>query len=147
MIPTDDKQFAEYLKNIMSGNKDALRHPYYDETVEHSKAMSVHVSGTSPKELLEKQRPHEPDDVKQYRLDSYKPVTKSKSKKVISIINRIYNDRMFRIEIDEKPNNQISDEETLDKYLFSKFPFHRDLMNFIKEVYTKRPGHRGPCRR
>ena len=129
---------AEYIKAVASKGKSAKRHEYYDDATEHAEEMGVHVSGTCPGDLLKKARPNEPEDVRQYREDVWEPVTKAKSKKVISVINRIFNPRMYAVEIAQNPTGVIPDEETLDKYLFENYPFYLSVMSFIKEVFTKR---------
>jgi len=128
----------EYIKKVVSKGQDAQRHRYYNMAVDHCTDMAVHISGTSPEKLLKEARPNEPEDVREYREQAWKPITKSKSKKVISVINRIFNPRMYSVKIGAKPKNLIDDSETLDKYLFENYPFYLSVMTFIKEVFTKR---------
>lgn len=138
MLPEfNSKEFKDYIAKLTQKDK-AHRHHYYDESKDHACEMSVHISGTSPGHLIDAVRPNEPEEVKKYRVECWQPVTKSKSKKVISILNRIFNQRLYSIAFNPPPTGTIKDEEALDQYLDKEFPFYRNLINYIKEVFTKR---------
>jgi len=137
MLPEfESKEWKEFLIEITNKSKPR-RHKYYDETVEHMKAMGVHVTGDNPKKLLDIKRPNESEPAKVYRLASYKPKTKAASSKVISVINRIYNDRLYSIIYPESPVQTIDKEDGLQEYLTSEMPNYTSLMNYIKSVFTK----------
>ena len=85
------KEFNAYLEDITKQNQPR-RHKFYGEAVDAMENMGVHMTGDDPKKLLDIKRPNEDAEAKKYRLDSYKPKTKSSASKATSIINRIYND-------------------------------------------------------
>jgi hypothetical protein len=119
---------AEYLDAIREGKH---RHKYYQKTVDHARDMGVHVEGETPKHLLEINRPNEQEEIKQYRLDTYEPVTQSLSEKVVNTVNKIFNPRLWSVEYPEQQGN-----DTLAQYLTEDYPFYRSIINFITETYT-----------
>lgn len=130
-------EFNEQLQEILKSNSKK-RHEFYHETCEHAEAMGVHVEGYKPEKILNVNRPNEPGDVKKYRLDVYKPKTKSLSEKVINTVNRIFNPRLYHITWFPSPTSLIKDEEWIDKYLTEEMPYYESLMRFIRETYTKK---------
>lgn len=120
-----------YLKAISKGTK---RHKYYDKTVTHAEEMGVHVEGDTPEKLLNINRPNEQAEIKEYRLSTYEPVTKSLSEKVINVVNKVFNPRLWDVSFEETEG--LSDENSLGQYLTEDYPFYRTLMNFITETFT-----------
>lgn len=131
----ESKEFAEYLE-ALGKNQKPLRHKFYQETVDHAREMGVHLSGGDPSKLLDIKRPNEDDSARKYRLASYKPKTKSAGSRAVSIMNRIYNPRLYSIEYSNTIT--IPDEDnTLNNYLDGGMPYYNSLMNYIKSVFTK----------
>lgn len=119
---------ANYLISIEKGEQ---RHPYYEQTVKHARAMGVHVEGETPIDLLEINRPNEQEEIKKYRLDTYQPVTQSLSEKVVNTVNKIFNPRLYSFQFPEQNSSQ-----PLSKYLLEDYPYYRSLMNFVTETFT-----------
>lgn len=130
------QEFIKYLDLIGSKSKP-LRHKFYTESVEAMENMGIHMTGDDPKRLLDIKRPNEDKEAKKYRLDSYKPKTKASANKATSIINRIYNERLFSISFPPIKTNLIKDEDSLQNYLTKDMPLYVSLMNYIKTVLTK----------
>jgi hypothetical protein len=136
MLPErETKEFFEYLNGVAREHKP-IRHKFYDKTVDYMEKMGIHVTGDDPKKLLDVKRPNESNEAKKYRLESYKPKTKAAANRVISVINRIYNERLFSIEYKDEPSN-ISKENGLKAYLTENLPYYVSFMNYIKSVFTK----------
>jgi hypothetical protein len=137
MLPeygTDDfnKAIAEALK------KNGKRHDFYKKTVEHHEAMEVHVEGDEPTRLLNINRPNEPGDVKKYRLQVYKPKTKSSSDKVINTVNKIFNPRLYHIDWHESPTQSIKEKDWIGKYMTEGIPFYESIMRWVRETYIRK---------
>jgi hypothetical protein len=128
--------FFKQINEILSGK--GKKHYFYPETVEHAQAMGVHVEGNKPTKLLEINRPNEPDDVKKYRLEVYRPKTKSLSEKVVNTVNRIFNPRLFHITYPESPSASIPDNKWIGTYMTEGIPYYESLMRFVRETYTKK---------
>lgn len=130
------EEFNEYLE-IITSQSQPKRHKFYGASVEAMENMGVHMTGDNPKKLLDIKRPNEDNEAKKYRLDSYKPKTKSSANKATSIINRIYNERLFSITFPENPSSLVKDEDILQTYLTEEMPLYVSLINFLKTVFTK----------
>ncbi len=130
------KEFVKYLEDI-ADQSSPKRHKFYDKAVDAMHNMGVHMTGDNPKTLLDIKRPNEDKESKKYRLDSYKPKTKSSANKATSIINRIYNERLFSINFPAMPKDTIKPEDSLQNYLTKDMPLYVSLMNYQKTVFTK----------
>ena len=131
LFDLESQEFKDYIEELTKQGKP-LRHSYYHESVERMEEMGIHMTGDDPKELLRKKRPNESQEARDYRLDVYKPKTKASASKVVSVINRIYNDRLFSIEYKDD-----LEKDTLEEYLTEDMPGYTSLMNYIKSVFTK----------
>ena len=127
---TDQEQATSYLSYIIDGNK----HSYYDYTVEHAAEMSVHIKGSQPGALLNDYRPNEPAEIHDYRLRIWQPITKSSSKRAISVIQRINNSRYYSIDFPPQPD---SITDTLETYLTKEYPRFDSLIHWLFEVALK----------
>lgn len=121
-------------------DKNAMRtleencHSSYKEAVEHFEEMSVHVYGTKPTSLLEKTRPREDADIRQYRLDTYEPITKSTCKKGLGVVTKIFNPKLSSIRF--PTNNEKAAE--LEKYSMLEYPRFNSVMNYLESFALKR---------
>ena len=127
---TDQEQATSYLSYIIDGNK----HSYYDFTVEHEAEMSVHIKGSQPGALLNDYRPNEPAEIHDYRLRIWQPITKSSSKRAISVIQRINNSRYYSIDFPPQPD---SITDTLETYLTKEYPRFDSLILWLFDVALK----------
>lgn len=127
---TDQEQATNYLSYIIDGNK----HSYYDYTVEHEAEMSVHIKGDQPGALLNDYRPNEPAEIHDYRLRIWQPITKSSSKRAISVIQRINNSRYYSIDFPAQPD---SITDTLQTYLTTNYPRFDSLIHWLFDVALK----------
>jgi len=127
---TDQEQATNYLSYIIDGNK----HSYYDYTVQHAAEMSVHIKGDQPGALLNDYRPNEPAEIHGYRLRIWQPITKSSSKRAISVIQRINNSRYYSIDFPAQPD---SITDTLETYLTTNYPRFDSLIHWLFDVALK----------
>lgn len=127
--------FKKYVEDIITGN-DPKRHKFYKKTVESAEQMGVHIEGFVPDKLLKMKRPNEPKEVRDYRLEIWKAVTKSASDKIVNTVNRIFNPRFFRITFPEKPSI-IPENEDLGNFLSSNYGIYRSLWIFVRETLLK----------
>jgi len=125
------QEFAQQMKAIIV---DEARHPLYHESVEHAKAMSVHIYGDKPVYLLDRTRPREDEEVKTYRLENYEPTTKAGADKAIDIVGKIFNPTLYSITFRE----QNSESELLQKYTLEYYPNYNSLTNYNKEVTLRK---------
>src|SRR6188768_3693024 len=125
------QEFAEKMKAII---KDGTRHPLYEDTVEHAKAMGVHIYGDKPLYLLDRARPREDGEVKAYRIENYEPTTKAGADKAIDIVGKIFNPTLYSIDFREKGEQS----QELQKYTLEYYPNYNSLVNFNKDVTLRK---------
>lgn len=108
-------------------------HYRYKDACEHYEEMAIHVYGTKPVSLLERVRPREDPAIKQYRLDSYEPVTKSTCKRALNVIGKIFNPKLYsiRFESDERA-------EILKRYSLEEYPVFNSIINYLSDFAKKR---------
>ncbi len=131
------KEFQEYLTDLVK--KDSkIRHVNYKNTVDHVQEMAVHAWGKKPEKLLEDFRPREEEAVRNYRLNSWESPTRSKFDKAISILNKIFNPKLYSISFPTQPAGaKIADGETLEDYTLNYYPEFDSVFMFCREVLLK----------
>lgn len=75
----------KYLRDFLT-----FTNPQKKDWVDVRDSMVVHTRGVLPTKLLSKRRPNEPEDVYQYRLDNYRPVTKDGINNAIDALYRTF---------------------------------------------------------
>src|SRR6188508_1596400 len=102
-------EFITLLIDMIQRDK---RHDLYKETCECYNKMAVHIYGKKPDVILDRTRPSEPTEVKNYRKENYEPTTKSTAGKALSILAKIFNPRVYQI----KWKNQTKNGKELQDY-------------------------------
>lgn len=126
----DQEDFKEVIKAIV---QKRWTPPNYDDAVKHAKEMAVHVYGDKPTDILERARPRETDDIKQYRIESYEPTTMSACGKAFAIVNKIFNPTLLSIvEKDDEKSKKFSE------YMFERYPSYKSVLAYLREVLTKK---------
>lgn len=136
ILKAEGQNFNKYVQAIIKEGRGSKRHKFYKETVKHAEEMGVHIEGFLPTLLLELKRPNEPPEVREYRLQIWKAVTKSASDKIINTVSRIFNKKFFRVEFPENPSI-VPAEEELGKFFTENYGIYRSIWLFIKETLLK----------
>lgn len=63
--------------------------------------MSVHTRGHKPKKLLDERRPYEAQEIYDYRVKTYEPITKDPVDRAITSLQRIFSKSNVNIDIDQ----------------------------------------------
>jgi hypothetical protein len=119
-------KFNETLLKLLADPKKK-NCPMYDESCKHADEMSVHMYGKKPVEVLNRVRPREDPAVKQYRLDSWEPFTKSTADKALVIVNKMSNPTLYSIRWD-KTSAQI---EELKKWTMEEYPVNNSVVGYF----------------
>lgn len=61
------------------------------------RSMIVHTRGASPGDLLKKQRPNEPEDILEYRIANYRPITQDAINRGIDSLYRVVSESNYSI--------------------------------------------------
>ncbi len=112
----------------------SYRHSCYNECCEHAEEMSWHLYGEKPEALLQRVRPREDDEVKNYRLENYEPLTKASADKAINIVSKIFNPNLYSIRWEDKG----SGAKNLEIYTLEEYPVFNTIVNFEKDVVLRK---------
>ncbi len=110
--------------------KDKKRHEGYVLSVDHAADMAVHIYAAKPLKLLNRVRPREDPAVKQYRLESYEPITTATSDKAMSTVQKIMNPKLYTIKFPESGKD-------LEQYVFQNYPYYRNMMVYVNDVLIR----------
>jgi hypothetical protein len=91
----DVKAYAQTIPKLPKFRYAEDFKEFYDE-------MAVHTRKRKPKDLLLKRRPNEPDDVYNYRLDNYEPITYGSMNKAFDNLYRIVNGINYSLGVDDE---------------------------------------------
>jgi hypothetical protein len=124
-------EYDELLLDII--NKE-LRHSLYKTTVEIADKMRIHIYGDKPTEILKRVRPREPEEIKKYREENYEPTTKATASKALSIVGKIFNPALFKIQW----KKQTANGQKLADYTLQYFPRYNSIIKFLSEAGLKK---------
>lgn len=130
-------EFDDNLILLLKHSKDKegnAKHSCYQKCVEHAEEMSWHIYGETPYELLERSRPREPNDVKQYRIENYEPTTKSAADKAINVVSKIFNPNLYSI----RWKAETTSSKELKDYAMEYYPDYNSVVNFCKDVLLRK---------
>lgn len=132
------EDLARILKDIVANfddkkNEKKKKHKNYIHAVEHMEEMEVHLYGEKPQELLKRVRPREDPAITDYRLQSYEPTTTSTAEKALSIVNKIFNPKLYSIRFDES-----QDAEYLKDYSMVNYPGFNSVVHYLSAVGLKK---------
>lgn len=126
-------EFDELLVRVI---REDYRHPLYDETCEHAEEMAVHLYAKKPIELLERMRPNEEVEVRDYRLESYEPTTKAPTDKALHILSKIFNPSLSSIRFPEE--NKSTTQKEFEDYITKNYPTYNSVQNYNKDVVLRK---------
>jgi hypothetical protein len=125
------QEFAQLLKAVI---KEGYRHPKYEETVQHAKEMGVHIYGDDPAHLINRLRPREEEEVKDYRVESFEPITKASAGKCIDIVTKMFNPTIYSI----RWKDPDSEAEELKEYTMEYYPEFNSIVNYNKTLALRK---------
>lgn len=124
------------LKPYFFGKKRGM---YYDEAVKKRDEFLPHSDGVYPAEVIERQRPNEPDIVKAFRKQIWEPITKPKFSQIVSSLSKIRrsSDWSIKYPITSDDFALVAEDETLEDYCERNFPFFDSVTNWVFSVLVK----------
>lgn len=117
--------------------RGAKKHSAYDKTVELYDALKLHANGEKPEKLLSDYRPSETKEIRDYRLKIFEPVTMEYVRQIINVLSKIRRASDWNIKYNSPKNAKISEQETLEKYCESNFPYYSSATNWVFSVLLK----------
>lgn len=117
---------TEYLQDLPKKLKDWEKKTGFPETrpnwVHVRETMIVHTRGVLPKKLLETVRPNESEDVKNYRLATYEPITKDGINHAIDAVIRALISSNYKVDYAPETGEYITENKftLLDEQYFNE---------------------------
>lgn len=127
------------IQNYIERFEDVLKNPspVFKEWVTIRDRMIVHTRGVKPKELLETKRPSEPKDILDYRLCSYRAVTKDGINHAIDSVQRTLISSNYVITPSATTEKFIKDKRFTifeDEYVYEPLPFKQLIIEHISRI-------------
>ena len=116
--------------NILDHHENKVEWEIKEDAEKLYKALKTHANGEIPKELIERRRPNEPDEIKQYRFDIYAAKTEHPISKVITSLSKIRRSSDYRVDYSKTQQIKFS-KETLEDYLENNFPIYDSLDSWL----------------
>lgn len=127
---SDNKDFRnQILKGITDYDKS------HDEKVNMYESTKIHALGDYPLNVIDSQRPNEPDEIKQYRYDSYIPRTKNVVDKFFTFITKIY--KGLKLEEKNTSITQALKNEHPFEYITQNYPFYDSFIAYLRDYYQR----------
>lgn len=123
------EQFNELLLRLITDREGKAKHPCYDAACTHAEDMAVHVYGVTPTKILERVRPREDPATKEYRLQSWEPITKSTCQKGISIVAKMSNPTLYAVRAGKG-----AEGKALYEYGMEQYPGYKSVVNYFFET-------------
>lgn len=102
--------------------------------------LRIHANGEYPGELIDKLRPSESKDIKEYRKSTYQPHTKPIVTKIISSLYKIRRSQDWSIKYENEVMTKIGTipvGEELEAYCEESFPYFGSITNWMFNVGLK----------
>jgi hypothetical protein len=124
------------LKEYFFDNRKNL---YYSNCLEKYNDFLCHSDGKYPETIIERQRPNEPQIVKDFRKQIWQPITKPPFTRVISSLSKIRrsSDWSIKYPIENEKLTKIIDGESLQDYCEYNFPFFDSITNWVFNLLLK----------
>jgi len=114
-----------------------MRHYFYVDCKKKYEDFLPHSDGKKPTNIIDKQRPNEPDIVKEFRLLIWEPITKPTFSRVVSSLGKIRRSSDWAIVYPNEKFDKIVEGEELEDYCEKDFPYFTSLTNYIFNVVLK----------
>lgn len=110
---------------------------FYKDCIEKHECFLPHSDGKKPLNIIEKQRPNEPDIVKLFRLAIWEPITKPTFSRVVSSLSKIRRSSDWAIVYPKGEFNKIREGDELQEYCEKKYPYFTSVTNWVFSVLLK----------
>lgn len=125
---------SEELNAYFNAN---MQHYFYADCKKKYEEFLPHSDGKKPLNIIDKQRPNEPDVVKEFRLLIWEPITKPTVSRVINSLGKIRRSSDWAIVYPNEKFDKIVEGEELEDYCEKDFPYFTSLTNYIFNVILK----------
>lgn len=127
-----DESLPQLAALASMASQNNLDYPGREKTVKIARRLAPHVFGEDPVEIISKQRPNEPDDVKKYRVDVWEPETTAFFGRFFNVVSRIGAPSAFAITYPPSPS--IIGDDSFEQYAENEYGDFKSIHNFTFEV-------------
>lgn len=113
------------------------RREHQDEYLEAYEEHCWHFEGEYPKELIERRRPGEHEDIKKWREAVYQPMTKAPCSKVITSLQKIQKSPDWHVVQSQNEYPLIKEGEDIYSYLYKNFPYFESIEKYTNDVFLR----------
>lgn len=117
--------------------KNGKTHFFYKDCTTKHEDFLTHSDGIKPVRIIDKQRPNEPDIVKQFRLEIWEPITKPTFSRLVSSLGKIRRSSDWAIVYPNDTFDKIVDGQELEEYCEKDFPYFTSVTNWVFNVLLK----------
>jgi len=125
-------QVAPYLAKYKPKRRE-----HHEDYLEAYEEHCWHFEGEYPKELIERRRPGEHADIKQWREAVYQPMTKAPCSKVITSLQKIQKSPDWHVTPSNGDFPLIAEGEDMYTYMYKKFPTFQTVEKYATDVYLR----------
>lgn len=122
---------AGMVSEVTAPNADLGEH--YERVVAYADRLAPHAFGESPEDILERKRPNEHPDIKEYRLASYEPITEPEFGSAVTATKRIFSPGLFSVTHPDPPA-WAGAENAPEDFFENGFGYFGSVMNYTQEV-------------
>jgi hypothetical protein len=128
-------KIAETVAVIKKSDKKIPEfNPIYKPSIEYLERVSVHSEiGKFPEKLFSDRSPNQTEEERKYIRNNYKTVSFPVWARLMSFLNRIWNDANWSIEY---ADYERFDEDSPQKYLEEEYPVYGSLEDYFKQIVT-----------
>jgi len=133
----ENKKHIQIDASLVSEVTKKPKHKISSEVKEYLN-FQIYSDNEYPKDLIDKQRPNEQENVKKYRQETYEPVFAEVFMRILNALNRIQRADGFMLKYpDQNQFTKIAEGEKLEDYLTKNFTQSKSLMNWCFQVALK----------
>jgi hypothetical protein len=117
--------------------KAEFRWYFYKSCCDKHEDFLPHSDGKKPLNIIQRQRPNEPDEVMEFRLAIWEPITQPIFTAVVSSLSKIRRSSDWSIIYPKEQFSKIREGFELEEYCEAKFPYFTSVTNWVFSVWLK----------
>lgn len=110
---------------------------FYKSCCDKHEEFLPHSDGKAPLNIIQRQRPNEPDEVREFRLAIWEPITQPTFSSVVSSLSKIRRSSDWSIIYPKEDFSKIREGDELNAYCEVNFPYFTSVTNWIFGVWLK----------
>lgn len=117
--------------------KAGMQWYFYKACCDKHDEFLPHSDGKPPLNIIQRQRPNEPDEVREFRIAIWEPITQPTFSSVVSSLSKIRRSSDWSIIYPKEQFGKIREGDELESYCEKNFPYFKSITNWIFGVWLK----------